>query len=178
MPPSASARWIAYSATSVLPDAGGRGHEHRRPGVERVERTDLERIELDAELGLEGRARRGHGPVLPAVVLDVAAPVVLEVAAVLDDVAGAVVVVEEELTVDDGGVTTELDDEVRCWKIRSSTTVSARTPTTTAAATMISCRLRTGAPCASRRSGRRRLLISVPVAAHRLRILPMMIDAS
>jgi len=102
--------------------------------------------------------------VLPAVVLDVtapvvvdvAAPVVLEVAAELEDVA-AVVVVVEDFAVDDGGVTTALDG-ARCWKIRMSTTVRARTPTTTAAATRISCRLRTGAPCASRRSGRRRLL--------------------
>jgi hypothetical protein len=123
--------------------------------------------------------------VLPAVVLDVAAPelvvvdaaVVLDVAAELDVVAGAVVVVESDPT-DEGGVTTELED-VRCWNTSSSTTVSTTTPTTTPAAIRISRRLRTGAPCASRRSGRRRLLMSVPRRpGHRLRILPMMIDAS
>ena len=49
-----------------LARAGRRGDEHRLPGVERVERLALERIEGEAEPGLEGRARRrrGHGCVV------------------------------------------------------------------------------------------------------------------
>ena len=90
-------------------------------------------------------------PVHGVVVLDVAAvvelvaPEVLDVASVLDDVAAVVVLVE--LLTEDDGVPSGLDDG-RCWKISSRTTVSASTPSTTPTATMISCRLRIGAPCA------------------------------
>jgi hypothetical protein len=118
--------------------------------------------------------------VLAAVVLEVApddelvAAVVLDVATLLDEETAVVVVLG--FTADDGGVTTELDGAL-FWNTSNSTTVSASTPTTTLTAIMISRRSRIGAPCASRRSGRRRLLID-RLLHHRLRILPMMIDAS
>jgi hypothetical protein len=100
-----------------------------------------------------------------AVVLEVAALVELVAADELEVAAAVVVVAPELVLVVElfatvvGVVTTELDGAL-CWKMIRSTTVSASTPTTTPIAVQISCRLRTGCPCASRRSGRRRLLIS------------------
>jgi hypothetical protein len=60
--------------------------------------------------------------------------------------------------VDDGTTTGAVDAGVFRNRTTSST-VTATTPSTVATATCISRRVRTGAPCASRRSGRRRLLI-------------------
>src|SRR4029078_1729493 len=93
-----------------------------------VERAPLERIELDAETGLEGRARRAHGVVVVAV-----APDVLDVAAVDTVVPGVVVVLVFVFATEEGGVTTALEDE-RCRKTTSRTTGRTRARTTQATA--------------------------------------------
>ncbi len=52
---------MAYSAMTVLPDAGRCGHEHRTTLVESVEGPDLERIEREGPSRFEVRAGSGHG---------------------------------------------------------------------------------------------------------------------
>ena len=157
-------------------------------------------VEREAELGLEGRARRGHG--LDEVVVDGA--VLVDAA---DDglvEAGSVVVVRRRRGRRRGGghdrrggdrrrsVARDPEQERRDGHDRDAVPTAVQS----------SARLRIGAPWASRRSARRRLLIPCPSApaaagrggprgaaggdpprspwrlAHRFRILPMTIEAS
>ena len=137
------------------------------------------RIELDAEPGREGRARPGHG----ALVLEVGARVELETGADVVEVGAVddVVTLPLPLAVAllGGVLTVGLVEMGRVRKITTRITVAASTASTVATAIWISRGVRTGAPFASRRCGRRVLLTrSLLCCTHLLRILPMRIDPS
>jgi len=94
-------------------------------GVERVERLDLERIEREAEPGLEGRARRRHGHGVP-----VGGVVGGAGTGALDGTEGTDVVAV--------GPGVGVDESSPGWSSRTATTVTISTPAAATTAFTIS----------------------------------------